>query len=911
MTVNIQEMQRQSTRLENIVSTVLSGEILPSEEGLIEQVNLYRGLAAPDLDEAQVDLVIRTLMSRMRVDIDLGVAITSEQFVPWLDQTRGTVDWCRWLTYKQLLLKNGLPPKVIDVMDESTDKILEFVGDPHRDGTWKRRGLAIGDVQSGKTATYLALLNKAADVGYNLIIVLAGGTESLRQQTQVRVDEGFIGRDSRLNLTTPGNALRKDKYVGVGTFDKSYVRAQGMTTAFSDFRKKSNEVINFSIDEVTSTPHIFVLKKNKSVLDAVYEWLSQQPNAGGKLNMPMLLLDDESDYASVNTKDETNPTVINKAIRRILDLSNKSSYLAFTATPFANIFIDHDVENDLFPSDYIFALESPTNYVGAVRTFGSSENAERDNLIELYDAQFHFPFSHKSTLEVGSLPESLREALRVFAIANAIRDLRGDKDGRSMLINVSRYKRVQSQIYDLVDAEFSALRNSIELHSMSHGGGQRNSDMSLISETFAKYFADAGFEWNEVAMTLTASVKDVRVQIFNSDRDRKLDLEQTSWDQPRRLIAVGGDVLSRGLTLDGLMTSYFYRRAGASDTLLQMGRWFGYRDGYEDLCKLWIDPGVAADYRFVHESVEELRDDLRLMERQKLTPSDFGLAVRKHPGALLVTARNKMKAADTREKTISLIGRRIETTKLSSSPEIIRDNYLAFERLIHRIEDEHGLLSEVPTRRGYPSRVDVSKEAISDFLSEYLADRSDEVFSQSAIGKFVRRAKSPSLQRWQVVVVPGSGESVTVSANLDVLLPRRTVDQGGGKELRVSGKSSRLAGSRDLESLVPSNVAERVAAEFLTNSPTRKTPPELIFYPHLPQPTLMIYPLEPDLTEQAAHAWNSGISKALVAIKVAIPGDSININDTSGDVKYYINTVAQQNWLTELNADDVEDEIDD
>ena len=910
MTVNIQELQRQSTRLENIVSTVLSGEILPSEEGLIEQVNLYRGLAAPDLDEAQVDLVIRTLMSRMRVDIDLGVAITSEQFVPWLEQARGTVDWRRWLTYKQLLLKNGLPPKVIDIMDESTDKILEFVGDPHQDGTWKRRGLAIGDVQSGKTATYLALLNKAADVGYNLIIVLAGGTESLRQQTQVRVDEGFIGRDSRLNLTTPGNALRKDKYVGVGKFDKSYVRAQGMTTAFSDFRKKSNEVINFSIDEVTSTPHIFVLKKNKSVLNAVYEWLSQQPNSGGKLNMPMLLLDDESDYASVNTKDETNPTVINKAIRRILDLSNKSSYLAFTATPFANIFIDHDVENDLFPSDYIFALESPTNYVGAVRTFGSSENAERDNLIELYDAQFHFPFSHKSNLEVASLPESLREALRVFAIANAIRDLRGDKGGRSMLINVSRYKRVQSQIYDLVDAEFSALRNSIELHSMSRDGGKRNSDMSLISETFAKYFADAGFEWNEVAMTLAASVKDVRVQIFNSDRDRKLDLEQTSWNQPRRLIAVGGDVLSRGLTLDGLMTSYFYRRAGASDTLLQMGRWFGYRDGYEALCKLWIDPGVAADYRFVHESVEELRDDLRLMERQNLTPSDFGLAVRKHPGTLLVTARNKMKAADTREKTISLIGRRIETTKLSSSPEIIRDNYLAFEQLIYRIEDEHGLLSEVQTRSKFPSRVDVSKEVISDFLGEYIADRSDEVFSQSAIGKFVRLAKSPSLQKWQVVVVPGSGESVSVSANLDVILPRRKVDQGGGKELRVSGKSSRLAGSRDLESLVPSNVAERVAAEFFRNSPTRKTPPERIFYPYLLQPTLMIYPLRPDLTEQAAHAWNSGISKALVAIKVAIPGESINVNDTSGDVKYYINTVAQQNWLTELNADDVEDEID-
>jgi hypothetical protein len=911
MGISLVDIQKQTTKLERVVSQVLIDDDVVSEQLLHEQISLYRPIAAPDLTDEQVSAVIRTLMSRMRVDIDLGVAITSEHFVRWLDQMRASVEWRRWLTYKQLMLKNGLPPKVIDVMDESTDEILEFAGDPNLDGVWARSGLVIGDVQSGKTATYLAILNKAADVGYKLIIVLAGSTESLRQQTQVRVDEGFIGRDSRLNISAPGNSIPEDKYVGVGQFDKSHVLAQGMTTAFSDFRKKSNEVTNFSIDEMTSTPHIFVLKKNKSVLNAVHEWLSQQPSTGGKLNIPMLLLDDESDYASVNTKDETNPTAINEAIRNILGIFNRSSYLAFTATPFANIFIDHDVKDDLFPRDYIFALEAPTNYVGAVRTFGTSDDVAQDNLIELYDAQFQFPFSHKSDLEVASLPDSLHEALRVFALANAIRDLRGDSGGRSMLINVSRFKRVQAQVFDLVDAEFSALRNSVELHALAHSTGSSNADMDRLSDTFHKHFKTCGFEWSDVVKILAASVKDVRVQVFNSDRDKKLDLDHTSWEKPRRLIAVGGDVLSRGLTLDGLMTSYFYRRAGASDTLLQMGRWFGYRDGYEDLCRLWIDPGVAADYRFVHESVVELRDDLRLMKRQKLTPSDFGLAVKKHPGTLLVTARNKMKSADTREKTISLIGRRIETTKLSSSAEVIRDNFSAFTKLIDRIEAEHGPMDDSAraTSRGYPSRTDVSKEIVADFLSDYAADRTDEIFSQSAIGKFVRYAKSPSLQHWQVVLVRGRGKNLPITETLSLALPIRRIDMGGAKELRVSGKSSRLAGSQDIESLVPADVVSEVATEFHELHPDR-IPPELLFYAHLRRPVLMVYPLQPEPTGVALKAWESANAPALIAIKVAIPGDPINVNDTSGDVKYYINTVAQQNWLTEFTSKEMEDEVD-
>ena len=229
----------------------------------------------------------------------------------------------------------------------------------------------------------------------------------------------------------------------------------------------------------------------------------------------------------------------------------------------------------------------------------------------------------------------------------------------------------------------------MELHSVLHARGERNEELTRLETTYRSVYPHCEFSWGEVLSVLALAVSDIRVQLYNSDKDRQLAEDEIIWDRPKRLIAVGGDVLSRGLTLDGLSTSYFWRRTGASDTLLQMARWFGYRDGYLDLCRLWIDPSVAADYRFVADSVAELRRDLRAMFDQKLTPKDFGLAVRKHPGALLVTARNKMKAAETRTAIISLIGKRIETVKLPSDADTLKSNYQALEAFLARSTSMH------------------------------------------------------------------------------------------------------------------------------------------------------------------------------------------------------------------------------
>lgn len=892
---------------EHLLETAVSNELtqghdsaIPTEDDVRDAIARYR--RAIELDDEAAERVFKRILTKLRIDLDLGISITTEDFAPWLDEAREDIKWGRWLSYKQMLLNEGRAPRVVDVLERTTDEILEYVGNPRVEGSWSRRGLVIGDVQSGKTSTYLGVLNKAADAGYKLIIVLAGGTELLRQQTQERVDEGFIGLDSRLNITANNASVTKNRAIGVGRLDQSFTRAQGMTTYYSDFRKKSNEVMSFSIDEMSSTPHIFVLKKNKSVLKAVTDWLSQQPtSAEGKLTVPMLVLDDESDYASVNTREEEDPTAINDAIRGLLALSHRNSYLAFTATPFANIFIDHGHEYDLFPRDFIYSLEAPSNYVGAAEVFGIGDDPLPDSVVPIADAEPFFPLKHKVNHQVPTLPASLRTALRAFVVAGAIRDLREMGKPRSMLVNVSRFKAVQAQVHALVADEFAIIRNAVQLHAASFAAGEANAELEKLHKVFDEHFADAGHTWSEIVTALPRAVASTTVELFNSDRPRDSDPAMSK--RAPQVIAVGGNVLSRGLTLEGLTVSYFYRVVGASDTLLQMARWFGYRDGYRDLTRLWIEPSVAADYKFVHESVEELRADLLLMRRQKLTPTDFGLAVKKHPESLLVTARNKMKAAETATRTVSLAGRRLETTKVSGDPAFLAANVDSIEQfLVDARAESPESPSDVDGHLDIPR---VPKLFVANLLKTYVPSSTDPFFSDGVLARWIEQARSPHLQEWRVVVVSGSGPRILVGGT-EVKAVHRRIDLYGDNQLRVSGSSARLAGSTDVQRLLPKAVQDQLLKEWKSDS--SKLPAETYFYRSLPSPVLMLYPLVPQSTDEGALELLQQSGRQYIgALKVAIPGASVGPKDTSTDVKYVINSVAKRLWSPELTEGDADD----
>ena len=359
-------------------------------------------------------------------------------------------------------------------------------------------------------------------------------------------------------------------------------------------------------------------------------------------------------------------------------------------------------------------------------------------------------------------------------------------------------------------------------------------------------------------------------------------------------------MLSRGLTLEGLTVSYFNRSVTASDTLMQMARWFGYRDGYQDLCRLWINPDAADDYRFAAESVEELRADLRRMFQQRLTPAEFGLAVRKHPNSLLITARNKMKSAKSTSAVISLAGRRLETTSLLVDPDVVSSNRSAFTALMSSIGSETKFET---SDRGWPLFSAVDRAHVAEFLDATRLLLRDPYFSGTTLSGWVRRSKARQLQTWDVVIAQGQQNGTAFDLPWgEVRLPRRKLVLQGGV-VRVSGSSRRLAGRSDLSQLVPRSTKTQIEEAYRASYPDRPGCPRSRSTPALLRPALLVY-----LLEGSDDAYS--LPSPLVALKVAIPGDTTDVHNRDTEVEYVINTVAQQEWITEFTGAD-DDDVDD
>jgi hypothetical protein len=901
--LQLADQQQQASALEDMVLTLLDSQAVEEEQVLLTVASLAGGFY-PDLGPSDFLAIAARLLERLAVRLELGVAVTAADHVLWLQERKSEIAWTRWGAYRKLLLRQGRQLKVLDKLGEATDAILDLTGDPQATGSWQRRGLVIGEVQSGKTSTYIGLLDKAADAGFRLFIIIGGHTESLRRQTQARIDEGFVGRDSAY-MSKELRHLVDQKLVGVGTVDPD-IRAYGFTTITSDFSVRSAQSLNFEISETMSEPVILVVKKNTQILKNLRQWLEDQAPPGGH-RMPVLLLDDEADYASINTNDEADPTAVNQALRDLLALSQRSSYVGFTATPFANVLIDDDDKEDLFPRDFIYTLESPSNYVGADAVFGDSDLPSP--LRDLDDAEAVIPLKHRSALNVVRLPESLVDAIAAFIVANAIRDLRGQElEPRSMLINVSRFNHVQQEVFGLVDDQLAAFRNAIEFENHDH---EESKTYARLREVFEREYVQLGLNWASVRESLVDSVDSMQAVLVNSRTNSAEAYASIAAAGRTRIIAVGGAVLSRGLTLNGLMISYFYQKSRASDTLMQMGRWFGYRDGYRDLCRLWIDEEVAGWYSFIAESSRELRDDLREMRRLGLTPKDFGLKVRKHPEALLVTASNKSRSADTVQRVISLRDKTLESARIVDDAQRNVSNYEAGLDLVASALSEG---SDTVYRVTSVVISEVPKTIIADFLTKFGSAPSDLFFAgptssggTSTFAEYVRSALDSDLRTWDLVVVGGSSAAVESIGAGGVRRPRRTV-KVGADGLFVSGNSRRVAGSADLGLLLTKEKqsAVRVAAE-------GKTVAERNYRAHLERPAILLYFIEPDwIGESALKNQNSlnGSDVPLLAVKVAFPADPEGIAHdarAASGATYLINTVLQRDWLQGL-ALDLEDD---
>lgn len=694
-------------------------------------------------EDIPIEIIVRRLQERFSISMSLGTMIVdAEKYIPWVKDASADIDWYYWNRYKKELKTNNFPPDVVNKLSEITETILDHTENPKKDGGWDRRGMVVGYVQSGKTANYTGVIARAADAGYKVIIILAGSLNALRNQTQERIDQGFIGKCTKLK-----------KFIGVGLHDQARTPAY-FTTSISDFKKSVATQIGVQLDSI-SEPVVFVVKKNTSTLKNLSSWL--RDNNPHKLNeFPMLLIDDEADHASVNTKKD-GITAINSRIRELLSLFSQSTYIGYTATPFANIFIDPDVvddvfEDDLFPRDFILSLDPPTNYQGPQAIFKDDINESPVRIIMDYENAY--PRGHKKDYIPSHIPQSLKNALNSFIISKAIRIIRRQsKHHHSMMINITRFTNVQSniksQLYSFLENDIKpAIRN---YSSLSPEEALTNNIIRSIYETWTEEYSDCKEKWNDIQQLLHKSVSPIEIIEVNSSKSAE-PLNYNNYDYPngRTLIAVGGLSLSRGLTLEGLCITYFLRNSIMYDTLLQMGRWFGYRDGYGDLCKIYMTQEAYGWYYHISSVIEELRDDFIRMNKLRMTPNDFGLAVRSHPESLIVTAQSKMRSGTNVIREIDLGGRLVETRTLTTVPSVIRLNRINMEKFICDINKTYSLNPKNTTANYLWENVNASY--IQDFIDSIQNHPESGLTEKGPILEYIKWLENNEHEDWDVIL---------------------------------------------------------------------------------------------------------------------------------------------------------------
>ncbi|OQM76695.1 Z1 domain-containing protein [Manganibacter manganicus] len=735
-------------------------------------------VAMPNFVDIDADRLRRELETNNNVHVAGYSVIDDRDFKAWIQSARETRQFAFWNRYRKYLeLRKRMPHEVVEQLDGLTDDILDRLRDPHTDGEWGRRGLVVGDVQSGKTSNYTGLICKAVDAGYPLVIVLAGVHNSLRSQTQIRLDEGFFGFDTRLNL----RADQENQRIGAGALPGApFLVAHSLTSSSDsgDFRlgtAQGTKVIPGGKD-----PVVLVVKKRVSILDNLYKWLAvrsekEESMPGGRVirGVPLLMIDDEADYASANTNEfrdsdgkideDANPTNTNKYIRRLLTLFEKSAYVGYTATPFANVFIHHegwqtDVGEDLFPRSFIINIPAPTNYLGADKVFGLDRpgtDGESDGLPiirPVLDAEPVFPPKHNKELLVAELPASLHEAILAFILACAARRARGDISvDNSMLVHVTRFTLVQQQVARLIDETMTDIRRQLEYPGTGGDALDRletlwRNDFEAHGPLLRSMLEDHKLPpigWDAVRAELFDAARRITVRQINGSAKDALDYAEHP--DGLSVIAVGGDKLSRGLTLEGLSVSYFVRTSRMYDTLMQMGRWFGYRPGYADLCRLYTSPELVLWYRHIAVATSELREEFDLMYATGQTPDQFGNRVRAHPDGMLITAANKMRAAQQVRAGFS--GTISETVSFDIS---------SAER---NLEAFSNFLTNLPTAEVTDGRYvwdDVSGVDIAALMTRVETSRESWKANSRAISDYISdRVANGALEHWTVALLAG------------------------------------------------------------------------------------------------------------------------------------------------------------
>ncbi len=759
------------------------------------------------------------------------------------------------------------------------------------------------------------MICKAADAGFNLIVVLAGIHNNLRSQTQNRIDEGFLGFDTQYERAYTMNKTTK---IGAGLipgFENAIANSYTTSLEKGDFTSRATNTAGFNFN--APQPILLVVKKNASVLKRLCNWLQTQATNDKITNKSLLIIDDEADNASINTNiKELDPTAINRNICKIISLFNRSAYVGYTATPFANIFIPQN-DDDLFPRDFIINIPAPTNYIGPEKVFGTSiipDDTDNDLLpivTPIKDYNFFVPQGHKKDDDkpvFSNIPESLKTAVKCFIVTCAIRIARGQAaKHNSMLIHVSRYQMWQNHIKELVENLFNYYKHEIEANDpaileefrkiLEDDTANYKSYKTVTTEIQHSKFSDIDknltvHSWEEIKPLLYRAVQKIEIKSINGTSGDCLtyyENEKTGIS----VIAIGGDKLSRGLTLEGLSVSYFLRASKMYDTLMQMGRWFGYRPGYVDLCRLFTSEELNEWFRHITIASEELRSDFDYLANINGTPEDYSLKVRNHPGQLQITSVSKMRY--TKNIEVSWAGRLIETYQLPMDKGIKKKNLIATDNFISAFG--------TPEQKGnnWLWR-NVSPDDICDYLSKFKVADSLKKVDLDLIGNYIQDlVREGELTSWRVVLMnkkDGAEATHTFSNGIKVgCFDRNRADDTNWDTYYI--RKNHIVGNQKDEFIDLDNdlldAALKRTRQVKQNWENRDYPaPEIVRHEFRPRtnPLLLIYPLNPECAnvkgKPAGTVTYEKTDDPFIGFVISFPG-----SEKQYAISYTVNQIAE------------------
>ncbi len=764
-------------RLEAIIRQM---ELLVRSNRTLEEAS--REVALLGLPEDQIKEAVALVKQKMTVvrNRDIPRTMTAEGRESWYLGPDPDQD-VYWPALLDLLREEDWEEGSLGDLDQASTKVVSMLDHP-RTGEFETKGMVLGYVQSGKTTNFTSVIAKAADAGYRLFIVLSGIHDGLRQQTQERLETQLIAPN-------PQNWIAQ-------------------TTIEHDFRPD----VNVNAFLTGENKVLCVVKKNSSRMRHLRKWLSGAQDSVLR-NCPTLIIDDEADQASINTaRDQNSPSTINRRIREILEVLPKVGYIGYTATPFANILIDPTVSQDLYPRDFIVDLPRPADYVGPETVFGreplqhddeddgESEGLDMIRLVPEDELDELRPKKRDLTDFTPGATGSLRDAIRYFLMSTAARRCRGLGNPHStMLVHTTMRVLIHDEFREIIRTQVGSIRRALE--------GEDERLLSALEEQWvdetgrvpAEDLPAIGFD--RLRPHLEEVTSDVRVLVDNSRSEDRLQYGE----DPVTAIAVGGNTLSRGLTLEGLCVSYFVRTTNAYDTLLQMGRWFGYRRGYSDLPRIWMTAEMKDWFRHLASVEREVRNDIERYELEHKTPIDFGPRVATHP-QLAITAASKMRAAVSAE--VSYSGRRVQTIRFRHRDRdwLINNQQVAIDLLgSARGTDDVGL-EELAPGGGVSILRNVPARLIQEFVRSYrFSERSYDLKGDKLAAYIGAQNDVGELQRFSVAVMGrGSGEAPNGSIDLGLgkaipLIVRSRLQNVPHDEADIKGLMSKQDRAIDLE----------------------------------------------------------------------------------------------------------------